>query len=637
MLSSQHSPLAIIWQTIHDACLPSADAQLSEGADASSLCPSWRIFTGFADWARAHGYQNGLYLLRIDPALPYAPDNCYWANALRNGKNVPQIITAFGLRKTISAWTDDPHAMVDEATFRYRLKRGWDAERAISTPPPERNRHASGATPSTIAIGAQFARLTVIGTCELGRNRQGNPSYSYRCRCSCGTEVVIEASCLLYSHTSSCGCLKREINSSRTTVHGETGTRLYTQWQSVRRHAEALRASLSAELPTIEAAWATDFRAFRDWARAHGYTDQYHVIRHDTTRGYTADNCQWVDRRTQTHQTTPIAMYTAFEETKPLTLWAEDVRCVSNYQTLLRRVRQGWELVSALTTPNTHRPSRAMTAFGETKALHAWTRDARCVIGKPTLEQRLRDGWTLEAALTTSRTAPPLIVTAYGESKTLTAWEDDPRCVVPIATLRFRIQNGYEPERALTTPVRSRPPRPYTAWGETKPLYAWVADARCVVSQTTLTNRLAEGWTILDALLTPGEELPGNTILLTVFGETKSLSAWSRDARCRVSRGQLMRRLQQQWDGERALTTPARPSHRHSSGYTMTTIPVGAQFGLLTVTGAYTRVQFPSGGYGYLYPCACACGTPDHRVSANNLLSGQVTACGCRRGNPKPT
>jgi hypothetical protein len=119
--------------------------------------------------------------------------------------------------------------------------------------------------------------------------------------------------------------------------------------------------------------------------------------------------------------------------------------------------------------------------------------------------------------------------------------------------------------------------------------------------------------------------------LLTAFGETKSISAWSRDQRCCVSRLQLMRRLRQQLEPERALTTPAKLKHRHPSGYTMTTIPVGARFGLLTVTSAYTRVQFPSGTYGYLYLCSCDCGTLDHRVSANNLLCGQVSSCGCQK------
>lgn len=44
--------------------------------------------------------------------------------------------------------------------------------------------------------------------------------------------------------------------------------------------------------------------------------------------------------------------------------------------------------------------------------------------------------------------------------------------------------------------------------------------------------------------------------MLTAFGETKSLAAWSRDSRCAISRGGLAERLSLGWSFEDALTMP---------------------------------------------------------------------------------
>ena len=121
--------------------------------------------------------------------------------------------------------------------------------------------------------------------------------------------------------------------------------------------------------------------------------------------------------------------------------------------------------------------------------------------------------------------------------------------------------------------------------------------------------------------------------ILTFFNETKTRAAWLRDARCRVSGGVLDFRLKAGWSPESALSTPPKPSgYRHPEGYTLTTIPVGAQFGKLTVRSAHQRVKYPSGNSEYFYACDCACGTTHHLANANRLLKGTLTSCGCQRG-----
>lgn len=62
-----------------------------------------------------------------------------------------------------------------------------------------------GSRATTALPGERFGRLVVAGvvTDSNGRRR--------RCRCDCGTEVVVAAQNLTRGHTKSCGCLKREV------------------------------------------------------------------------------------------------------------------------------------------------------------------------------------------------------------------------------------------------------------------------------------------------------------------------------------------------------------------------------------------------------------------------------------------
>lgn len=450
------------------------------------------------------------------------------------------------------------------------------------------------------------------------------------CHCSCGEEALIDAFSLLYSGKSSCGCKKREATRLRSTTHGESKTRLYAQWQSTCKRATELKTTLADDLPVIDPTWAADYPTFRSWALAHEYANDKYLIRLDKAKGYTEENCQWVERRTLVHYIRDIPEYHAFDESKSLTYWVEDPRCLCSYEVLTRRIQKGWDFEKALTTQQKHRPKRLLTAFSETMPSHAWSRDPRCVVSKSTLDIRLREGWMLEKALTTPRSIPLVQITAFGITKPLLAWVSDSRCKVDAMALRARLKSEWKAEKAITTTPKNSPTWILNAWDEQKCQRDWLNDPRCVVSLKTLKKRLKEGWQAEEALSTPVEDVNGEK-LLTAFGETKSLLAWLKDERCRVSRDQLTQRLDREWEVERAIGTPPVEKVRHPSGYTVTTIPPGAQFGRLTVTGPFTRIQYPSKTYGYLYPCSCSCGTIEHIVSAYNLLNNQVSSCGCTK------
>lgn len=114
----------------------------------------------------------------------------------------------------------------------------------------------------------------------------------------------------------------------------------------------------------------------------------------------------------------------------------------------------------------------------------------------------------------------PVLHLAFNERKTISEWAEDYRCVVSLATLRQRLyaKNQWSLEQAITTPIiksgqegaqlrrtgsrLSAGPAGImlTAFNETKNISAWLKDPRCRVSRATLRNNLLAEMSVEDAL-----------------------------------------------------------------------------------------------------------------------------------------
>lgn len=104
--------------------------------------------------------------------------------------------------------------------------------------------------------------------------------------------------------------------------------------------------------------------------------------------------------------------------------------------------------------------------------------------------------------------------TAFGETKCLFDWGEDKRCVLSVWGLRNRMDRGrWEGsfEAALTTPLedrktvqrRNKSAVMITAWGETKCRTEWLEDKRCLVKIDSFRDRLAKGWSAEKTMGTP--------------------------------------------------------------------------------------------------------------------------------------
>ncbi len=126
--------------------------------------------------------------------------------------------------------------------------------------------------------------------------------------------------------------------------------------------------------------------------------------------------------------------------------------------------------------------SKFITCFGLTLRQSEWARLTG--INKATISSRLRDGWTIEDALTVSTKNPKLWI-AFGSKKTLAEWAQE--FGVTHTTLITRMQNqSLSLEDALN--IGPREAKLYHAFGKTNSMDGWAKEFG--LWPTTLIKRM---------------------------------------------------------------------------------------------------------------------------------------------------
>lgn len=208
---------------------------------------------------------------------------------------------------------------------------------------------------ATVSQGQEFGRLRIAGA-EFGiPDTRGSYVRYVVVLCQCGKSKVVRSEHLRNKKILSCQCLHREIVSRTMKTHGKRNHPLYSVWCGMRRRCNDASSPVyhyyGGRGISISKEWDNSFQCFYDWAVANGYRNSLEIDRRDNNGGYSPENCQFVTSKQNARNKRNNRLINAFGETKPMSAWAEDKRCLVSRATLWMRLKLGWQPERAISSP----------------------------------------------------------------------------------------------------------------------------------------------------------------------------------------------------------------------------------------------------------------------------------------------
>ena len=250
-------------------------------------------------------------------------------------------------------------------------------------------------------MGKTFGRLTVI---KDSGERAKNGNILWECVCECGKKRLVLGANLLNGQTKSCGCYSTDILKKVSTKHGLSKvngkkTKLFMTWDSMRQRCtnsnHANYKDYGGRGIDVCPEWLNDFEAFHDWSMANGFSDDLSIDRIDNDKGYSPDNCRWVDAKTQIRNRRNTVTYNWKGSEYTLAELGELTGI--NKMTIKSRLNRGCSLEEAL-SPDVSTSVLLMTYKEETKPIKQWCKELG--LNYATVRNRHYKGWTDEEALT---------------------------------------------------------------------------------------------------------------------------------------------------------------------------------------------------------------------------------------------
>lgn len=200
--------------------------------------------------------------------------------------------------------------------------------------------------------GQRFGRLVALG--PIGRNDKSR--VLWECQCDCGNATIVRSTGLCSGNTRSCGCLGREVRSASTKTHGMSGTKIHGIWGAMVQRCTNPKAKNYHDYGgrgiTVCDEWRDSFGAFYTHVSQlpNFNLENMTLDRIDNNNGnYEPGNVRWVTRKEQSRNTRRNVLLTYNSKTKTVAEWAKDLGMYPS--TLYTRIREGWSVDYALTTP----------------------------------------------------------------------------------------------------------------------------------------------------------------------------------------------------------------------------------------------------------------------------------------------
>lgn len=245
----------------------------------------------------------------------------------------------------------------------------------------------------------QFGFWTVIYVPSVGTNML--------CQCQC-LKIAEVSRRRLYGRQCQ-GCLQCRIPRKHGHCRNNKSSDIYKIWVGMIQRCHNPKAigwqHYGGRGIVVCQRWRDSFVAFTEDMGPR--PERMQIERIDNNGAYAPDNCRWATRTEQMLNMRRNHLLTHNGETHPLTVWAEITGIPRNRIDV--RLRDGWTVEKALSMPKQW-DLRMLTYKNEVHSVTEWAQ----IIGLQhgTILARLRRGWTTERALTT-----PIRVTESGAQK----------------------------------------------------------------------------------------------------------------------------------------------------------------------------------------------------------------------------
>jgi hypothetical protein len=201
-----------------------------------------------------------------------------------------------------------------------------------------------------LRTGSRFGKLVVLKKASRPSGR--NKELFWECQCDCGRVLEVRSYSLRKRGTQSCGCYREEC---KFITHGLTEHPLYGTWGGMKHRCfnqnDKRYSRYGGRGITVESCWKNDPEAFVEWSLANGWQEGLQIDRINNDGNYSPENCRWTNRKVQSRNYSRNKMY--WYQDKLLCLqdiWDKGSPVVSR-QTLARRLKKGWSVEKALSTP----------------------------------------------------------------------------------------------------------------------------------------------------------------------------------------------------------------------------------------------------------------------------------------------
>lgn len=198
-------------------------------------------------------------------------------------------------------------------------------------------------------IGRKFGAWTVTGP--------SSSSEKVLCKCDCGrTERAVRIYDL--THSKSLMCKRCSVSISKTTHGASPYGKVSPEYNTWMHMIQRCHNSNNKDYKNYGGRgifvcdmWKDSFEAFLLMVGKRP-TLKHTIERIDTNKGYEPGNVRWATRAEQNVNTRSNVKLTIDGETKTVSEWSRDPRCVVSMFTVYKRLDRGWDAAKALFTPS---------------------------------------------------------------------------------------------------------------------------------------------------------------------------------------------------------------------------------------------------------------------------------------------